>query len=345
MNMSPFGGFAEGIASGIRGGTENYIQGMMKKIDMEQRKALVQSDTDQKIFSDKNMPLVLRKAAWERWGKANTDWNTGIKVPNNLPDYIWEDKRFDKYQQRLLKIQNNKNYSLPQKIEAAKALFEEATNILGKEVAAPLEGGVGKLQRKALVSGVGKLGSKLSPETAELLSFTETGKDIIKRHAQPIKPEKETPHGFRLGNDYYVYKDGKSKLIQKGSPEQQAWMNTMREPMYSYWSPTQQWESYKKHLAFLRGTPQLAPAEIVSKEPAVKDKPGFASEVFNRFFPKQAEEYGDSRTPLMKPRTIIRPVAPGTKLTKEMAKKIWEASGHDAEKAREIAKEKGYSIK
>ena len=340
--MSPFGSFAEGVASGIKGGTENYIQGMMKKIDAKEQKDIAQSKIDQDVFSDKNMPLALRKVAWKRWVGTNKDWNTGFEVSGDLPDYIWEDKRFGEYQQRLLKIRNSKNYGLPQKIEAAKALFEEATNILGKEMAAPLKGGVDELQRKALISGVGKLGSKLSPETTNLLSFTETGKDIIKQHAKPIKPEKETPHCFRLGNDYYVYKGGKSKLIQKGSPEQQAWMNTMREPMYSYWSSTQQWESYKKHLAFLRGTPQLAP--IVSKEPAVKDKPGFASEVFNRFFPKQAEEYGDNRTPLMKPRTIIRPVAPGTKLTKEMAKKIWEASGHNKELAGKMAKEKGYSI-
>ena len=345
MNPSPFGGFAEGIASGIKGGAENYIQGMMKKIDAKEQKDIAQSKIDQNTFSDENMPLTLRKMAWKRWLGTNKSWNMDFEVSDNLPDYIWEDKRFGKFQQRLLKIRNNKDYGLPQKIEAAIALFEEATNILGKEMAAPLKSGVTELRRKALVSGVSKLGSKLSPETAKLLSFTETGKDIIKRHAQPIKPEKETPHCFRLGNDYYVYKGGKSKLIQKGSPEQQAWMNTMREPMYSYWSSAQQWESYKKHLAFLQGTPQLAPAEIVSKEPAVKDKPGFASEVFNRFFPKQAEEYGDSRTPLVKPRAVIRPVAPGTKLTKEMAKKIWEASGHDAEKAREIAKEKGYSIK
>lgn len=161
-NPSPIGAFAEGIAGGMKGGMENYVQLAIAGIDREQRKAIAAGEMSYKIFSDENLPLEVRKKAYEAWRQGNKDYNTGIKAPD-FPDEYWTNKKLTPFFKKGQAILKNKEYTLQQKMEYLRGLEVEAIDSFGagaSKVFEPLKEQVGQEQ----VSGLFKPTQKTIPE-------------------------------------------------------------------------------------------------------------------------------------------------------------------------------------
>ena len=300
MNPSPWGGFMEGLAGGIKGGAAAYIEGRMLEIDEKQKASQARAKMNQDMFSSKDLPLKIRKQAWKNWLKENADWNTGIAAPD-FPDEMWEDKRLNEYFKRAIKIRDNKDYSLEDQIRFTKELMAEATSVLGQNAGSALDPVLGGMKTEAFKLGVGGLGKgELTPKTIGLLSGSKAGRGMLAEQVKPVKvktpaiplyekmeigngltqkmkwnPETrkhDIPYGkpvqgktssyHRIGNTIYEFKNGKSTVMQKGSVEEQGVINAMREKGWDYLSEADQYALVRKHVRLLQGKPNPNPIDV-----------------------------------------------------------------------------------
>ena len=129
-NPSSWGAFAEGIAGGIKGGSENYFAGVLKKIDRDEKRAIAQGEMSYKIFTDTNLPVEVRKRAYKAWQTGNKDWDTGIQAPD-FPDEYWKNDKLTSYFKKGQAILKNKEYSIQEKMEFLQGIEREAMDALG----------------------------------------------------------------------------------------------------------------------------------------------------------------------------------------------------------------------
>ena len=390
MNPSPWGGFMEGLAGGIRGGTAAYIEKQMLEIDQKQQASQARAKANQDMFSSKDLPLKIRKQAWKNWLKENADWNTGISAPD-FPDEMWEDKRLNEYFKRAIKIRDNKDYSIEDQIKFTKELMGEAVSILGQSVGAALEPVLSGMETEAFKVGVSGLGQgQLTPRNIGLLSGSKTGRGMLSEQVKPVKPKTpaiplyetmevgngktqkmkwnpetkrhDIPYGkpvqgkaasyHRIGGTLYEFKDGKSRVMQRGDLKGQAVVHAMRERNWEYSDEAEQYELIEKHMRLLKGTvnPSLAlPAASTLQH--MPQKKGLIGGALDYLFPKHSESFGFGAMGKEKDALLAGPQKPVVhkikrpgKLTKEIAIKILRAAKGDKVLARKMAKEQGYSF-
>lgn len=388
MNPSPWGGFMEGIAKGVEGGTQAYIQKQMLEIDKKQQASQLRAKANQDMFSNKDLPLKVRKQAWKNWLKENADWNTGIKAPD-FPDEMWEDKRLNEYFKRAIKIRDNKDYGLEDQIKFTKELMAEATSVLGQSAGAALNPVLGGMESEAFKVGVSGLGKgQLTPKTIGLLGESKAGRGMLAEQVKPVKPKTpaiplyetmeigngktqkmkwnpetrkhDIPYGkpvqgktasyHRIGSTLYEFRDGKSKVMQKGDLKGQAVMHAMREREWQYSDEAQQYELIEKHMRLLRGTVNPSAALPAKNLPAPPEK-GLIGGALDYLFPKHAEKMGFGAMGKEKDALLAGPQKPAVhqieragRLTKAMAMQILRAAKGDKALARKMAKEQGYSF-
>ena len=331
MNPSPWGGFMEGLAGGIKGGAEAYIEKQMLEIDQKQQASQARAKTNQDMFSNKDLPLKIRKQAWKNWLQENADWNTGITAPD-FPDEMWEDKRLDAYLQRAIKIRDNKDYGVSDQIKFTKGLIAEAISVLGQSAETALKPVLSGMETEAFKLGVGGLGKgELTPKTIGLLSGSKAGRGMLAEQVKPVKvktpaiPLYETmeigngktqkmkwnpetkkhdiPYGkpvqgetasyHRIGSTLYEFKGGKSKVMQKGDLKGRAVVHAMREQSWEYSDEAEQYELIEKHMRLLKGTfsPSTA-SSATGMSPNMPQKKGLLGGALDYLFPKHAENLG-----------------------------------------------------
>lgn len=191
MNPSGLGGLAEGIAGGIQSGVQNYTQLVLNKIDKQQQADILGATYDYKLFSDTNLPVTIRKKAWKSWQKRNKDWNTKIESPD-FPDDIWNNKEFNIFAKKGLKIITNKDFSLQEQMDFLTALHAEAVGTIGAGRETGVEPLIKSVETKAFAKGIGGVGKgKMTPETRGLLAMTPKGRGVLTEHAKPAPPVKQ----------------------------------------------------------------------------------------------------------------------------------------------------------
>lgn len=178
------GAFAKGMEPGFMG----YMQIAMKKIDMEEKRAIAAGEMNFKIFTDENLPVKMRKQAYQDWGKSNKDWNTGIQAPA-FPDEYWENKKLTPFFKKGLAVLKNKDYSRQQKIEILRGLEAEAIDAMGTDVK------IFKPLIKQIETGMerkGVSGLFTDPQKQAAAMAGVGYKDIVK------KPKTPTPSMYEL---------------------------------------------------------------------------------------------------------------------------------------------------
>ena len=227
-NPSPFGALAEGIASGAQGGMQNYVQLVLKKIDKQQQADILGASYDYKLFADTNLPTAIRKKAWKSWQKRNKNWNTKIDSPD-FPDDIFNNKEFNEFAKKGLKIISNKDYSLQEQMDFLTALHAEAIGTIGAGKETGVEPLIKGVETKAFAKGMGGVGQgKMTPETMGLLAMTPKGKGVLTEHAKPAPLPKQPAISM------YV-----DKNISQGKAQKFQWNPKTRSHDIPFGEPTE----------------------------------------------------------------------------------------------------------
>ena len=265
MNPSGLGGLAEGVAGGVQSGMQNYIQLVLGKIDKQQQADVRGAEYNYKLFSDPNQATVIRKKAWKAWQKTQKDWNTGIESPD-FPDDMFNNKEFNKFAKKGLKIISNKDYSLQEQMDFLTALHAEAIGTIGAGKETGIEPLIKGVETKAFTKGIGGVGQeKMTLETRGLLAMTSKGRGVLTEHAKPAPLPKQPAISMYVNKNIGQGKSQKFQWNPKtrthdipfGKPtellETRAMYNAMRELQYPFLSPPEQYELFEKHLKFLSG--------------------------------------------------------------------------------------------
>jgi hypothetical protein len=191
MNPSGIGGLAEGIAGGVQSGMQNYLQLVLRKIDKQQQADIMGAEYDYKLFANPDLPIAVRKKAWKSWQKRNKNWNIKIESPD-FPDDMWNNKVFNDFAKKGLKIISNKDYSLQEQMDFLTALHAEAVGTIGAGKETGVEPLIKGVETKAFAKGIGGVGQgKMTPETRGLLAMTPKGRGVLTEHAKPAPLPKQ----------------------------------------------------------------------------------------------------------------------------------------------------------
>ena len=192
MNLSPAGGFMEGVAKGISGGMQNYARLKQASQEEEQRRDEQAAMYEFKLATDTNIPLAIRKGALESFNARNKKWKTGVRFPT-ISSEMWDSPDFNKYLKKVKAIQENKDYSLQDKLRFTRGIIAEAEGVLGIEAKAlkPFET---ELQEQAFTKGTAGMlpggGGAISPEQRGLLAKSTTGRSIVQERMKPVPSPK-----------------------------------------------------------------------------------------------------------------------------------------------------------
>lgn len=340
MNPNPFGAFAEGIAGGVEKGVSNYVKMAMMKVDQQQRKDEIGAQYDYKLFSDTNLPLEIRKRAYESFQKRNKDWNTGISAPD-LPNDMWDKPDFNKVLKKGLAIISSKEYSLQEKREFLGALHAEASITLGKGAGEALQPMIRGVESQAFAKGTGMLAKGgMTPETRGLLAMTPKGQDIMAERAKPIKPPKP------VAPTTPMYK---KQHIGGGMVQEYKWNAKTQAHDIPHGKPVKKEEAVDKYIK-LGGDIIMVKGD---KATTIK-KGSLRARATHNAMKELGWIMADESQQLeliMKHERLLgeqteqsQKIKPGTKLTMEMATTLLRAAKGDKELARKMAKEQGYTF-
>lgn len=279
-NPNPFGAFAEGIASGIRGGTESYAGLAVARINKEQERDIATAQMSAKLFSDKKLPANVRATAYKQWQKINQKWNTGLQTPD-IPMEAWDNKSLQSYLKRAYDVISDDKYDLPLKLQALHGLEAEAAMVLEEEESKQVIKGLDVLEEQiggeALVLGTGMLTKdEMTPGTRGLLALSPTGRDIMKTRISARDKEKfgigVKPTYKVLEGNLYAVKGEEVKMIKKGSIREQAYRRAIKDPEWQYAIDDEdlQFDLIDKHERMIKNErkepPKEEPKSVIGKK-------------------------------------------------------------------------------
>ena len=206
-NPSGMGGLMEGIAKGVSGGMENYAQLAVAEINKEEKRALFEMDMSVKLFSNKDLPLAIRKKAWKVWQKGNKDWNTGLQVPD-ISDEMWEGKSLDPFLKQLKEAMKNTDLNDAQRLETLREIETDVMAVLGIDDAKVVGPFKEQVKEQAFAKGIIGLGAgKTIPEVSALLTTTKEGRGVMAA-GMKAKADAKTKTSWQRKTRTYV-DDGK----------------------------------------------------------------------------------------------------------------------------------------
>ena len=327
MNVSPLGGFAEGIAGGVRGATAIKLRGQQLKQEKETHAANMQMSMGFKFFemlkgnpeAQKNVMGEFILPAFQYFSKQGSVPYSEEQVKNLFENIDLKNttaKTFMDSTVKIFKAYEKGEVNIKDTLSVFDAavgtyqgeltghqetyLKQKRADLVAKgrreEISALLKPGMGKEGKPGEPSPLMKgLSTAYGPEAAGGISAaTQAGTPLHqaagmfpkkKAAAAPTTPmykKKQLPSGgtqemqynpttkkhdipfgeptepkeghfFKLGHNYYQYKDGKSKVIQEGSVDEKAVMNAMKEFGWNMMAETDQVELVAKHKRILQG--------------------------------------------------------------------------------------------
>lgn len=261
-NPSSFGAFAEGIASGISGGMENYANLAIAKIDKDEKRAMAAGQMSYKIFTDENLPLEVRKRAYKAWQQSNKDWQTGIQAPD-FPDEYWENKKLTPFFKRGQNILKNKDYSLKEKMGYLRGLEVEAMDAIGVDASKALGPLQEQVRTQAFAKGTGMLTEEVTPEARALLTMHPKGIEVLTKRAE-LKAKAEYGLGQKptykiIGGNLYYVKGKKVTQIYKGSDRDKAYSRAMKDPNWQWADEVDKSDIIEMHLRLIKDEKKSKP--------------------------------------------------------------------------------------
>lgn len=345
-NMSPMGAFASGIAGGIESGMANYIKGMNEKIDKQEKQDMFKMNQAFKFFTDENLPVAIRKQAYKVWQDLNKNWNTGL-TPPDFSDEYWSDKKLTPFFKKGLGIMKNDDYTDKEKatflreldIEIADSLglspkerLENIqTNIKGEQTAGAFSPRAG--QPSPLMTGfTGAYGKEAA---GGIGAATQAG--VPMHEAAAMFPKKKTvaPPTTPMFTD---------KQLESGAVQKMQYNPQTREYDKPFGKPKtakdgQYFRLGNSYYQVVGGRGKLIQKGSVDEQSVMNAMREFGWSMMSE--PDKIESVAMHKRILLgqgkKPGKKI-------KLTREMAVTLLEAAGGDKAKAREMARQQGYSF-
>jgi hypothetical protein len=128
----------------------------------------------------------------ESFNTRNKKWETGVEFPA-FSDEVWGSGDFNKYLKKMKAIQDNKDYSLQDKLRFTRGMIAEAESVLGAKAKA-FDPFVSGLKEEAFVAGTAGMkpggGGTVTPEQRSLLAVSKEGRSIVQERMKPAAPAK-----------------------------------------------------------------------------------------------------------------------------------------------------------
>lgn len=202
--------------------SQNDYKKMMEQIDQQQKQDTATIKEAWEKFSDKTLPDSMRMDFLKVYQDKNKKWNTGLGNFTITPE-LMKNKDVQSYIDRYTKIIGNKDYSDDQKIPMLLGLEEEAGDRFG--------------------------------ESADIGAIYDKTKERV-------TPKKATPTYRTLGGNIYHLQNGKSELVQKGSIDERAMTNAMKDASWQWADEAEQAQLIEKHKRFITGKTKTAQQKL-----------------------------------------------------------------------------------